>query len=312
VQEAFRSFKRHLRDLREGGEPEIHERVDLRAWTALGIGGQADLLIRCRTGDGVQRVIDLFAAHGLGWIVFGAGSRLVPPDRGLRIPVLNLSGNLGLWELDLEGVVAGAGANLAQVCRAAARTGLSGMERFTINSDSVGGAVQAAVSGHLGLGGILDWVDVSRPGLPVQRVRLGERRQDRREAPLDLDLDRRVILRARLQLAGDGLSAIKARIEEAGPKRLRHQPRSTAPFFADPEGERAARLMQNAGCSGMAAGGARVSERSPNQVQASRTARTEHVAELCRRVRQRVFEDSGTTLECALRFVDEEGRAFVP
>ena len=309
MQDAFRNFKKHLRDVREGGEPELHERVDLRAWTALGVGGQADLLIRCRTADGVQTALDLFAAHGLPWLTLGAGSRLVPADRGLRIPVLNLSGNLGLWELDLDGVVAGGGANLAQVCRAAARTGLSGMEAFTATADSLGGAVQAAVRGHLALDEILDWVDIARPGTPVERTRTRERRQG--EPGVKLNMSRAVVVRARLQLAGDGLSAIHSRIEKVGVNRLRRQPRSTAPFFADPPDDRAERLLVDAGCLGMTVRGARVSERFPNRVHAARTARADDVAELCRQVRQKIVDKTGISLTPALQFVDDEGRSLL-
>jgi UDP-N-acetylmuramate dehydrogenase len=312
VRETYPGFKKHLRDLREGGEPEIHERVDLRAWTALGIGGQADLLVRCRTAGGVQRVIDLLATHGLPWLVLGAGSRLVPCDRGLRIPVLNLSGNLGLWELDLDGVVAGGGANLAQVCRAAARAGLSGLEWFAFSSGSVGGAVQAAVAGQRSFRQVLDWVDLARPGASVERIRIADRSRSRGDADHGLELDRRVALRARIRLAGDDLSAINARLQTAGRRKLRHQPRSTSPVFADPKGGSAASLLESAGCAGMSAGGVRISERFPNHVEASRTARSEHVVELCRRARQRVLEATGTKLEYALCFVDEDGRALEP
>ena len=117
----------------------------------------------CRSADGLQRALDVLATHGHGWLVLGAGSRLVPSDRGLRVPVLNLSGNLGLWELDLDGAVAGGGANVAQVCRAAARTGMSGIDHLMGTGSSVGGAVQASSHGHLQLAGVLDWVDVGRP-----------------------------------------------------------------------------------------------------------------------------------------------------
>jgi UDP-N-acetylmuramate dehydrogenase len=226
--------------------------------------------------------------------------------------VLNLTGNLGLWELDLDGVVAGGGANLAQVCRAAARAGLSGLEWFTFSSGSVGGAVQAAVAGQRALRQVLDWVDLARPGASVQRVRLGDRSRSRGAADHDFELERRIVLRARLRLAGDDLSAINARLQSAGRRKLRRQPRSTAPVFADPQGGSAASLLESAGCAGMSTGGARLSERFPNHVEASRTARSEHVAELCRRARQRVLEATGTELEYALCFVDEDGRALDP
>ncbi|MFV2072568.1 MAG: FAD-binding protein [Thermoanaerobaculales bacterium] len=305
MQDAFLSFKNHLRSLREEGEPELHERVDLRAWTAIGVGGPSDLLVRCRSADGVQRVLDLLAAHGLTWLSLGAGSRLVPPDRGLRVPVLNLSGGLGLWGLEVDGVVAGAGANMAQVCRAAARAGLSGIEPLAGLSDSVGGAIKAAVDGHLSLAGILDWVDTASPGSPPKRFR--PRAKGRGQRGLRLDLQRRLILRARFKLAGDGLPAIQARTEESGRERLRQQPRSAAPVFVDPKGERAERILEASGCLGMSVAGVRMSEGAPNRICVSRTARAADVVELCRQVAQRVEEWSGVVLHPALRFVDEEG-----
>ena len=167
------SLKTDLRSLQVGGEPEIHERVDLRAWTVLGVGGVADLLIRCRSADGLQRALDLLAAHGRHWLVVGSGSRLVPSDYGLRVPVVNLSGNLGLWELDMSGAVASGGANLAQVCRAAARTGLGGSRALMAASGcarprpSCGNTASARVVLRARL-------KLSRDGLAVLRNRLDQ------------------------------------------------------------------------------------------------------------------------------------------
>ena len=301
------SLKTHLRILREGGEPEVHERVDLRAWTALGVGGLADLLIRCRSADGLQRAIDLLASHGRPWLVLGAGSRLVPPDSGLRIPVLNLSGNLGLWELDLDGAVAGGGANLAQVCRAAARTGLPGMESLMATASSLGGAIHAAHHGQLPLGGMLDWVELARPGAPIERIQ--PRSGGKTRPGLGLELDRRVILRARLQLAAGGTSGFPARVEGVGRARLHRLPRSTSPFFIGPSGSRAETVLAEAGCVGMAVGGARVSRKFPNRVCTSRATRTADVVQLTREVQQLVAERTGVALQSALCFVDEDGTA---
>jgi UDP-N-acetylmuramate dehydrogenase len=301
------SLKMHLRGLREGGEPEIHERVDLRAWTALGVGGLADLLVRCRSADGLQRAIDLLAAHGRSWLVLGAGSRMVPPDSGLRVPVLNLSGNLGLWELDLDGAVAGGGANLAQVCRAAARTGLPGMEALMATSSSLGGAIHAAHHGHIPLGGMLDWVELARPGAPTERIYPRFKGKD--NPGLGLDLTRRVILRARLQLAGDGTSGFPTRVEGVGRARIHRLPRSTSPFFIGPPGSRAETVLAEAGCVGMAVGGARVSRKYPNRISTSRATRTADVVQLTREVQQLAAERTGVVLQPALCFVDENGVA---
>jgi UDP-N-acetylmuramate dehydrogenase len=307
VQYGSSSLKTHLRALRDGSEPEVHERVDLRAWTALGVGGPADLLIRCRSADGLQRVIDLLTTHGQPWLVLGAGSRLVPPGGGLRVPVINLSGNLALWELDLDGAVAGGGANLAQVCRAAARTGLSGMEAMFGTGSSVGGAVHAAIHDLFPLPGLVDWVDVCRPGRPVERIQPGLG-----NGGLEFDLERRVVLGARFQLAGHGASNQEPRPNAARPSRLQRIPRSTAPCFVGPVGSNTDDLLREAECPGMVVGGVRMSRRFPNRICASRSARPSDVAQLTRGVQGRVEDRMGVVLQPALCFVDENGTAVEP
>ncbi|HQN95338.1 MAG TPA: hypothetical protein PLM61_03145, partial [Thermoanaerobaculales bacterium] len=79
------TLKSLLREFRLGGDLEVHERVDLGAWTTLAIGGLGDLLIRCSTASAGQRAIDLLASHGLRWLVLGAGSRIVAPAPALHI-----------------------------------------------------------------------------------------------------------------------------------------------------------------------------------------------------------------------------------
>ncbi len=304
------SLKTDLRSLQEGGEPEIHERVDLRAWTALGVGGLADLLIRCRSADGLRRALDLLATYGLGWVVVGSGSRLVPSDYGLRVPVLNLSGNLSLWELDVAGAVAWSGANLAQVCRAATRSGLGGFDALTVASGTVGGAIQAAQRGHFPLGRVLEWTDVARPGRAVERIR--QPWGDGAERGLTLDLARHVILRARLRFLEDGPGELRIRLDEDGVGNWQRQPRTAGPVFIGPEGVRAGVVLAESGCLGMSAGGARLSESPPNRICTSRSARAADVLELTQSARERVKERVGVDLETALCFIDEHGHRIDP
>jgi UDP-N-acetylmuramate dehydrogenase len=304
------SLKTDLRSLQEGGEPEIHERVDLRAWTALGVGGLADLLIRCRSADGLRRALDILATYGLGWVVVGSGSRLVPSDYGLRVPVLNLSGNLGLWELDVAGAVAWSGANLAQVCRAATRSGLGGLSALTTASGTVGGAIHAAQRGHFPLGGVLEWTDVARPGSAVERVRQATISGSKRG--LTLDLERRVILRARLRLPENGPAQPRIRLDDAGVAAWQRQPRTAGPVFVSPGEFRAEAVLAESGCLGMSAGGARLSESQPNRICTSRSARAADVFELAQSARERVRERTGVELETALCFIDEHGQRVDP
>jgi UDP-N-acetylmuramate dehydrogenase len=303
-------LKQHLRSLREDGEPEVHERVDLRAWTALGVGGLADLLIRCRSADGLQRAIDLLAAHGQHWLVLGAGSRVVPPPEGLRVPIVNLSGNLALWELDLDGAVAGGGANLAQVSRAAARTGLPGMARLMNSSSSVGGAVHSTARGGNLLEGLLDWIDLARPGGPIERKVFGHNNGPLRNE--DLLLNRRVIVRARLQLAASNQGLEDSSLDAGPTRRIPRQPRSTAPAFAAPKDHVVEDLLAEAECAGLTAGGARLSKRFPNRICTSRASRSTDVAGLTRKIIRTVGDRTGIELRSALLFLDEDGREIDP
>lgn len=302
------SLKKDLRSVRENGEPEIHERVDLRAWTALGVGGLADLLIRCRSADGLRRAIDLLAAHGERWLVLGAGTRLVPSDRGIRIPILNLAGNLALWELGVDGAVAGGGAILAQVCRAAARSGLSGMEPLMVSAGSVGGAICAARQGQVPLRGSLEWVDVARPGAGLERVHLGDGSKEERQ--LNLDLKRRVLVQARFKISPRGTSVVQTRIEDGDHRQFQRQPRSAYPFFVGPPGVRAEAVLVETGCLGMMIGGARLSERTPNRINTSRVARAADVLELARTVKEKAMQRSGVELTPGMFFVDDDGRTI--
>jgi UDP-N-acetylmuramate dehydrogenase len=301
------SLKTDLRSLQEGGDPEIHERVDLRAWTALGVGGLADLLIRCRSADGLQRALDLLAAHGQRWFVMGSGSRLVPSDRGLRVPVVNLSGTLGLWELDLEGAVAGGGANMAQVCRAASRTGLVGPEHLTATAGTIGGAADASQKALLSLGDVLRWVDVARPGGPIERVHVRPRGPGS-----GFDLQRKVVVRARLHLAGATASDLPIRLDEGPRAPGLRQPRSAYPFVVTHDGASPDEVLAAADIVGLSVGGAQLSSDVPNRVCTTKSARASDVLELARTVKERAAARTGVDLRTALCFVDEEGEVIEP
>jgi len=184
------------------------------------------------------------------------------------------------------------------------------MEALMVISSSVGGAVRGAHSGHFPLGGMLDWVELARPGAPVERF---QPQAEAGKGPgLGLDLARRVILRARLQLAGESTSPFQTRVETVGRTRLQRLPRSTSPFFIGPTDSRAETVLAEAGCVGMAVGGAHVSRKYPNRVCTSRSTRAADVAQLTREVQQVAAERTGIVLQPALCFVDEDGLAVNP
>jgi UDP-N-acetylenolpyruvoylglucosamine reductase len=220
--------------------------------------------------------------------------------------VINLSGGLGLWELDLDGAVAGGGANMAQLCRAASRTGLTGAKDLITTGSSVGGAVHAAANGQIRFAKPLDWVEVARPGRTIERIQLPEKRGQR--TGIDLDLHRRVVARARFQLVDDRTEPEPEKGEFLARNRVQRQLRSAEPLFVDSIAGRAESLLTDAGCLDLKIGGARLSSQQANRVCTSKTARATDVLELARLVREHVLRKEDVALEPAICFVDEDGR----
>lgn len=289
-----------LRELRRTSDVELHERVDLRAWTALGVGGVAALVARCHSASGVRDTVDFAASHGLRWVTLGGGSRLIASDAGIRVPVVSLTGTLARWETESDGIVAGGGANMAQVCRAASRAGLSGLETIGGANRSVGGLVRGAVDGMVRIGAVIDWLDLQRPGAGVERWHAVAARP----IPEPGVLDRSVILKTRFRLRATGLSEVRPRLSRPVARRAL---RSTGPVFIDSPDATAADLLAEAGCSSAGVGGVRLGGPRGNELIAGRSASAADVIDLCRKVRDRVLAETGVELITSLVFVDEHG-----
>lgn len=304
------TLKSLLREFRLGGDLEVHERVDLGTWTTLGTGGLGDLLIRCSTASAAQRAIDLLASHGLRWLVVGAGSRLVVPDRGLRVPLLNLTGELHRWTLEEDCVIVGAGAKLAQLGGSLARTGLAEVDDLVTEPGTVGGDLRAAAGGEASaLLRRLDWLELARPGAGVVRHVVEPSADDAITPPRD---GRQVVLRVRLRIshaaAADRVQRVLAGQRPVGPLRGR-----TAPVvFHDPPGGSAAELLDRSGARGMRTGGAQVADWSVNAIVATAVCSARDVVELVRRMREAVEQHTGVALVPRLVFVDELGARFEP
>ncbi len=301
------NLRKLLRAIRKDGSVEVYERVDLRAWTSVGVGGYGDLLIRCSTASSVHQTLDLLAAHGVRWLVIGAGSRVVAPDQGFRTPLLNLTGELGRWTLASDSAEAGAGAKLAQVAGSVARAGLIGMENLMRAPGSVGGALRSAAGRDPGpFHDLVEWFEVERPGVGGSRYVVAGRK-----GPVwpDLDWERSVISKVRFRLPADGTNRGRS---GGGPMRTWgvQRVRAGAFVFHDPPGGSASDLLERADCAALRVGGARVSEHTANAIVATRVCSATDVITLCRIMRDRVQDRCGVGLEPRLCFLDQFGRPF--
>jgi UDP-N-acetylenolpyruvoylglucosamine reductase len=278
--------------------------------TTIRTGGPADFFAR---PDSSERLSELLAWAAEGAIevgVVGSGSNLLVADAGFRGLVVKLDGSLAAIEQDGRRLLCGGGARLPQAAARAARAGLSGLE-FGVNiPGTVGGAVKMNANAYGGdLARVLDWVEVTTPdgterrrpealGFRYRRSNLGSRE---------------IVARAAFALSPAEPDSVKATLAEMRASRKAAQPSGIKTFgstFKNPEdsraeGRSAGVLLDEAGCRGLAVGGARFSEKHANFVENKGDATTADVVALMAKGRRRVRERFGVELEPEVQFLGE-------
>ena len=209
----------------------------------------------------------------------------------------------------------GGGARLPAVAASAARAGLSGIE-FGVNiPGTVGGAVRMNANAYGGeLGRVLEWVEV----VTAERIE--------RRAPQELGLgyrrsslaDGEVVARAGLLLLAADPASVKATLAEMRRRRHEAQPQGIKTFgstFTNPddrseigqraEGRTAGMLLAEAGCNGLAIGGARFAPKHANFIENTGAASTADVLAVMAEGRRRVLERFGVELEPEVRMLGD-------
>lgn len=277
------------------------------------IGGPADLMCLPQTVEEVVTVVHWLSEHGAPWIVIGNGSNILFPDTGFAGVVIKIRGNTiasgTLWSMTRtdDRIQVGAGVSLARLARFSADAGLAGVEFATGIPGVVGGSIRGNAGAHGSqIGDHVECVEaVVPPGeitrIPVQKIGFGYRctRFD----------STTVITAAAFRLSPDRPKDIRSRIREYTEYRKHTQPsadQSAGCMFKNPPGESAGRLIDLAGCKGLQAGGAMVSEQHANFIVNRGGATATEVRALIETIRERVFRTSGIELVTEVRLLASE------
>ena len=240
--------------------------------------------------------------------VIGKGSNLLVSDRGYQGVIVDLSGTLTDVRVDGGRILAQAGASLAATAREALSHSLTGMEFAAGIPGTVGGAVVMNAGAYGGeIRDILQSVMVFTEGemklLPAEELDLGYRRSIFTEHPGQM-----TVLAAEFLLQPGDSAEILAKMEDLAARRREKQPLnypSAGSTFKRPKDDFAGKLIQEAGLSGYRVGGAMVSDRHCGFVINYDHATATEIYELCRRVSDRVYENSGKRLELEVRLLGE-------
>lgn len=282
--------------------PAVRAEYPLARLTTVRTGGAAQWFARAGSEAELVQLLAWAATEGLAVNVVGSGSNLLVADAGVGGLVVKLDRELATISLTGEHVVCGGGARLPAIASAAAREGLAGIE-FGVNiPGTVGGAVRMNANAYEGeLGRLLEWVEIVTTA-GVERREPSELGLGYRRSNLTPE---EIVARVSLRLRAEEAASVKARLAELRRRRHEAQPQGIKTFgstFKNPEdpraeGRSAGILLSEAGCKGLAIGGARFAPKHANFIENTGAATTADVVAVMAEGRRRVLERFGVELE---------------
>lgn len=146
----------------------INKDIKLAKYTTFHIGGRAEFFAEVKSIEEVRKAVDFAKRNKLKIFVFGGGSNVLLPDKGIRGLVLKI--NIGgiTFQSNKEHksskyvlVSAGAGEEWDKVVKMAVARNLGGIENLSLIPGTVGGAVYQNIGAYgAELKDILESVDV--------------------------------------------------------------------------------------------------------------------------------------------------------
>lgn len=305
---------------------ELRRDEPMSRHTSFQVGGPVPIMALPKDEDEVQAVLRVAAMEfGVKPFFMGKGSNLLVSDEGADLLVLKAFDGLNRLELLENGewpgcrtVQAGSGVSLARLSKFALEHGLSGLEFAQGIPGSVGGGVYMNAGAY---GGEMSQVvsSVTSVALPaeeaVQRFTKNPEFSYRHSQFQEQD---EFILRACFNLEPGDPAEIRAKMEDFAQRRREKQPleypsagstfKRPAPVGGQPV--YAAALIDQCGLKGLTVGGAQVSEKHAGFVINRGGASCGDIMSLMYQVRERVFRETGITLEPEVRYLGKEGEGW--
>ncbi len=281
------------------GEERVRTDEPMKSHTTFRVGGPADFFVTPETSEEVRAVIDMCRSEEIDCHIIGNGSNLLVSDRGVRGVVVQIAKAMNKIESNGEQIRAQAGALLSEVAAHALKDGLAGFEFAAGIPGTLGGACVMNAGAYGGeMKDVLYEVTVLTPQgeflvLKEDELELGYRTSVVARKGY-------IVLEAVIRLKKGDEEEIRRQMEDLRDRRISKQPLeypSAGSTFKRPEGYFAGKLIQDAGLRGYTFGGAQVSEKHCGFVVNRGDATAAEVAELMRRVVDKVEEQFKVRLE---------------
>lgn len=274
-------------------------------YTTFKIGGPCDLLVKVNSEQTLAESIVFCRKNKIPYTILGNGSNVLISDKGVRGVVFVLKEEFRSVKVEGNTIICDAGASLFDICRKALEHSLTGLE-FAYGIPGTAGGALFMNAGAYG-GEMKDVVSSCRyldlDGNPVEIENK------------DMDLSYRhsifcvkhyCITQVTFTLEKGDKDQIKERMETLMQRRKTMQPLeypSAGSTFKRPANDYAARLIEQCGLKGLTCGGAQVSTKHSGFVINHNHATSDDILELIQKIQERVYSETGITLECEMRVI---------
>lgn len=283
-----------------------YEQVAMAPYTTFHIGGTAALLIEPTDESQLIQALTLARDSGKKTFLLGRGSNVLFPDEPMDAVIIRTTAMRGVSVKQNE-VCAHGGATLAEIARAAQRSGLGGMEFAHGIPGTLGGALCMNAGAY---GGQMSDIVASVRVYDAERNAVdtldGAQMNFSYRHSILLSSPYLVALGATLTLDKDDPGAIEARMQDYMNRRRQSQPLeypSAGSVFKRPTGHFAGALIEQSGLKGYRIGGAMVSPKHAGFIINVGGATACDVLALIEHIKKTVERDHGVTLETEIQIL---------
>jgi len=274
----------------------------LAKYTSMKVGGPADYYFEPANKEDAIAIVLYFRRGGFPFLMLGRGSNLLVSDEGFRGAVVNLEEGLSNVYLESGLVIAEAGAKMSKVVDFCVHHGLAGVEMLAGIPGTIGGAVVMNAGAHGGeVSNYLVDVEILR-GEQVRRVNKDDAHFTYRHSEFEHD----VVLSASFKLPAGDSEALMHRRSEYLRQRNLTQPTNmpnSGSMFKNPQGNYAAKLIEQAGLKGKRVGDAQISDKHANFIINHGNAKASDVMTLIDLAQRTVYQNTGMMLELEVKLV---------
>jgi UDP-N-acetylmuramate dehydrogenase len=277
----------------------------LAPYTSWKVGGPADAFVTAHDESELAGLMRFCLHRRMPWWILGGGSNVLVGDGGIRGIVVRLAGEFAAVRIAEEDdaivVEAGGSADMALVTAKAASAGASGVDSLAGIPGTVGGSLRMNAGTDREIGEFVRSVWVQSPSRPEPHA-VGVRYLYRRST-LDRDV---IVSRVTLAFARRSVREVRGEMQTRLIRRKKTQPialPNAGSCFRNPDGDKAARLIESVGAKGWREGGAEVSPLHANFINNVGGATAKDVATLLARVRRAVRDRCGIELQLEVHLV---------